>query len=138
MPASDRFYQQITTMPGSLQIISAQDELFNHVDAGEYMWAGDGPRQVRVDFSFAQPFAAAPVVTTALTGIDSSQSENLRFNIRCEDISAQGFSLLFDTWDNTHIARAGVSWTAHGLAPVTPRGTIAAHAKDDPVKPLKG
>lgn len=130
MLASSRFVQQITMIPGAFQAISAQDELFNHCDTNEYMWSGDGARQVRWDFTFDQPFAAPPVVSAGLSGMDSSQSENLRFNIRCTEVTAEGFTLLFDTWDNTRIARAGVSWSAHGIAVGKARGPIAAKAKD--------
>lgn len=130
MLASARFVQQITMIPGSLQVISAQDELFNHCDTNEYMWNGDGARQVRWDFTFESPFAAPPVVMASLSGMDSSQSENLRFNIRCVDVTTEGFTLLFDTWDNTRIARAGVTWMAHGIAPGKVRGGIGAKAKD--------
>jgi hypothetical protein len=129
MLAPTRFVQQTVSLPGSFQVISAQDELFNHVDTNDFMWSGDGARHVRVELTFDIPFAAPPAVTAALSGIDSSQSENLRFNIRCEDITADGFTLVFDTWDNTRIARACVAWTAQGIAPVRPRGSIAAKPK---------
>ncbi|MCC6008131.1 MAG: H-type lectin domain-containing protein [Rhodobacteraceae bacterium] len=97
-----------------LQVITATDELFNHVDANEPMWAGTGARSLDLTIPFIRPFAAPPAISAGLSGIDASHSENLRFNLSVEEVSETAFVLRFVTWDDTHIARASASWTAIG------------------------
>lgn len=113
------FRQDVVVSPDGLQMIAAADEVFNHVDTGEFMWTGSGGRRVEIPISFARPFVSTPLVVLGLTGIDSSQSENLRFNLTAEDVSGQGFTIVFVTWDDTRIARASASWTAIGREVVT-------------------
>ncbi|SLN66227.1 H-type lectin domain protein [Pseudoruegeria aquimaris] len=108
------FIQQLLHLSSSSAVISATDELFNHVDTGDYMWTGDGERRVEMNFIFKQPFLDVPVMSIALSGADADQSTNLRFNLSAENVTATGFTAVFLTWDNTHIARASVSWTAIG------------------------
>lgn len=113
------FRQDVVVSPDGLQMIAAADEVFNHVDTDEFMWTGTGGRRVEVPISFARPFVSTPLVVLGLTGIDSSQSENLRFNLTAEDVTGQGFTIVFVTWDDTRIARASASWTAIGREVVT-------------------
>lgn len=101
---------------GDLQIISASDELFNHVDDGLPMWAGHGDRSVRVDIAFVRGFAEPPSIVLGLTGIDAAHDQNLRFWLHPLNVKATGFTMEFTTWDDTHIARASVSWQAVGKA----------------------
>lgn len=107
-------FVQTQVQVGGLQIISASDELFNHVDAGLPMWAGDGDREVRLDVAFANAFAEPPGITLGLTGIDAAHDQNLRFWLDAVDVTAKGFTIMFKTWDDTHIARASVAWQALG------------------------
>jgi len=44
-PSGD--FKQTVLHVGHVQVISASDELFNHVDDNLPMWAGDGDRSVR-------------------------------------------------------------------------------------------
>ena len=99
-----------------MQIITADDELFNHVDENLPMWSQDGDRMVRVDVSFTRAFANVPCVTLGLTGIDASHDQNLRFWLKALDVKKEGFTIEFSTWSDTHIARASVSWQAIGQA----------------------
>ncbi|MCT8159638.1 H-type lectin domain-containing protein [Pseudoruegeria sp. SHC-113] len=108
------FIQQLLHLSSSSAVLSATDELFNHVDSGDYMWSGDGERRVEMSFIFKQPFLDVPVMSVALTGMDADQSTNLRFHVAAENVSATGFTAVFLTWDNTHIARASITWTAIG------------------------
>lgn len=113
-----RFEQRCLLSGEGLQIISATDELFNHVDTNDYLWSGQGPRALELAVRFQRPFATPPLVSLGLSGIDSSHSENLRFNITAESVSEAGFVIRFVTWDDTRIARASISWTAIGKEPV--------------------
>lgn len=109
-------HDQEQTLVGELQILSATGELFNHVDEGLPMWASHGDRSVRVDVVFRTPFKASPVVTLGLTGIDSAHDQNLRFWLAARNVTPTGFTIECNTWDDTHIARAAISWHAIGAA----------------------
>ena len=88
--------------------------LFDHwVDATE-MWEGIGPRQVRLPLEFDGTFAALPVIHLAPTLIDAHSDHFLRLNIRAEEVTETGFTLVADVWEDTRIARLGVDWQALG------------------------
>lgn len=97
-----------------LQMISAFGELFNHVDAGLPMWAGDGDRSLRVRTTFLAPFGAIPSIILGLTGLDAAHDQNLRFRLEAVEVTRYGFIIEFATWGDTHIARASVNWQAIG------------------------
>ena len=105
---------QTRSMVGKLQILTASGELFNHVDSGGPMWSGDGDRRVEVAVTFVSPFSAVPHVTLGLTGVDSAHDQNLRLWLSARDVSVTGFTMVCETWGDTHIARAAVSWQALG------------------------
>lgn len=99
---------------GKLQILSSSGEVFNHVDGGGPMWAGDGDRSLELPVLFTTPFSAVPNVTVGLTGIDSAHDQNLRLLFAVQDVTLKGFTLVCSTWGDTHIARASASWQALG------------------------
>ncbi|MGA0617673.1 H-type lectin domain-containing protein [Paracoccus sp. KR1-242] len=105
---------QNTTVIGEIQIINAIGELFNHVDNGLSMWSGAGDRKVSMQINFKTSFANPPAVTIGVTGMDSAHDQNLRFWLSAKDITEKGFTIEFDSWGDTHIARAAISWTAIG------------------------
>lgn len=113
---AQQFSQQTTSPLVGMQIITAVGEVFNHVDQNEPMWAGEGDRYVRVPIAFAAPFQKPPHITVGICGIDASRDQNLRFNITAEDVTREGFTLKFVTWDDTKIARASANWSAIGGA----------------------
>ncbi len=112
------FVQKLLHLSDSSAILSATDEIFNHVDTNDVMWSGEGERRVEVNFLFKQPFLDVPVISLALSGIDADQARNLRFNLQSENVSSTGFTAVFLTWEDTHIARASITWTAIG--PIAP------------------
>lgn len=114
-PKTHTFPQRKVDING-MQIITAADELFNHVDENLPMWSQDGDRVVRVDVTFIRGFGEVPCVTLGLTGIDASHDQNLRFWLKALDVKKEGFTIEFSTWSDTHIARASVSWQAIGSA----------------------
>ena len=103
-------FPQTRKAVGPIQIITATDGLFNHVDDGLPMWSGDGDRSLVVDIMFK----ASPVITIGLIGMDCDNSQNFRFGLKATNIKTTDFTIKFTTWGNTHIARAGVSWQAIG------------------------
>lgn len=113
-PVPSRKFSQRKTVVNGLQIITASDELFNHVDDNLPMWSEDGDRVVRLDISFARAFSEVPCVTLGLTGIDAAHDQDLRFWLHALNVEREGFTVEFTTWDDTHIARASVSWQALG------------------------
>ncbi|NBT32941.1 MAG: hypothetical protein EBT13_13855 [Rhodobacteraceae bacterium] len=100
---------------GGFLVLSAQGELFNHVDDGLPMWTGQGDRKVTEEIVFLSPFAAAPMVNVALCGIDASHEQNLRMTVQPKSITRKGFVVEFATWGDTRIARASVCWHAMGI-----------------------
>jgi hypothetical protein len=114
---------------GAVQVITASDELFNHVDGDLPMWSGDGDRSVTANISFERAFRESPAITLGITGMDCDHSQNQRFGLNAINIKPTGFTIEFTTWGATHIARAGVSWQAIGEAKPNP-----VEAKDTAMK----
>ncbi len=108
--------QTVLDVALGLQSITATDELFNHVDHNGPMWVGEGDRHIDIPIRFVTPFKTTPLVQAGLSGIDSDQNANLRFNMEIRDLTESGFTLRMVTWDNTRIARASASWSAIGEA----------------------
>lgn len=108
--------QQMTAPLVGVQIISASGELFNHVDDNGPMWANDGDREVRFRVRFATAFHRPPHVTLGISGLDSSNAQNLRFSLFAEGITHEGYDIVLKTWSDTRIARASVNWSAIGQA----------------------
>jgi hypothetical protein len=85
------------------------------VDDGA-MWTGAGPREVRHGQSFTEPFAEPPVVTIGISMWDIDHNTNSRVDISAENVTAQGFEIVFRTWADTRIARIRADWMAIGPA----------------------
>lgn len=119
------FVQKLLHLSDSSAVLTSTDEIFNHVDSNDIMWSGDGERRVEVNFIFKQPFLDEPVISIALSGIDADQGRNLRFNLQAENVSSTGFTAVFLTWEDTHIARASITWTAIG--PIAPPRNVRAN-----------
>jgi hypothetical protein len=71
-------------------------------------------RGFRQPVLFDRAFSHPPIVQLSLVGIDASKDDNLRLRLRAEDITAQGFTLLAETWLNTKLWSIEVSWLAIG------------------------
>ncbi len=88
--------------------------LFSDFEDGGPMWVGDGPRETRHKVEFSEPFQTAPSVQVSLSMWDLDQKTNPRADISAQDISETGFSLVFQTWADTRIARVRADWVAIG------------------------
>ncbi|TKW68341.1 MAG: hypothetical protein DI616_03530 [Paracoccus denitrificans] len=95
-------------------ILQGSEMLFSDFEAGGLMWTGSGQREHRVPVVFDQPFRDLPVVHIGLTMWDIERGENQRVDLRTETVSRTGFSIIFATWGNTHIARVRADWLAIG------------------------
>lgn len=91
--------------------------LFSDFADGGPMWAGNGPREARVDIRFSEKFDRTPVVQVSLSMWDTSSGMNQRIDLRAEDVTRAGFSLVFRTWADSQIARVRADWTAMGALP---------------------
>ena len=75
---------------------------------------GGGWRKVTVPVTFEEPFKTRPVVMVALKRFDLGdfRSNIHRIGVGAENISAKGFQLYFETWHESLIYQAVVSWIA--------------------------
>ena len=88
--------------------------LFSDFQNDGEMWTGQGARQVRMPISFSERFRASPTVITHLAMWDVDNATNMRVDIQPEDITDEGFVIVFRTWGDTRIARVRVAWVAMG------------------------
>ncbi|MBD2560474.1 MULTISPECIES: H-type lectin domain-containing protein [Nostoc] len=78
---------------------------------------GSGERTYRVTVKFNSPFRQPPKVSLALSGQDAGGSTNIRLKLIAENITVDGFDLVYKTWFDTLIASAWATWTAIGVKP---------------------
>ncbi|MBA3911337.1 MAG: hypothetical protein C0524_16060 [Rhodobacter sp.] len=78
------------------------------------MWAGSGPREVRQQQEFAEPFAEPPVVMVGISMWDMDHRVNSRADISAENVTKDGFDIVFRTWSDSRIARVRADYTAIG------------------------
>ncbi len=91
--------------------------LFSDFEDGGIMWTGSGPREKRHPVRFSEPFGALPSVHVSLSMWDLDQKTNPRADISAVDICENGFTLLFQTWADTRVARVRADWMAIGELP---------------------
>lgn len=80
------------------------------------MWTGQGPRESRYVVQFPDAYVETPVVMVGMAMWDMDQKTNSRVDLSAEQITAQGFHLVFKTWGDTQVARVRADWTAMGCA----------------------
>ena len=88
--------------------------LFSDFQDGGEMWAGSGPRQSRRAISFSETYRTLPTVMVTLSMWDMDQKTNQRADIAAENITREGFELVFRTWGDTRVARVRASWMSIG------------------------
>lgn len=82
-------------------------------DQGE-MWVGHGPREVRREIAFSEPFLEPPEVQAGLSMWDIAQVSNQRADLSVASVTEDGFTLVFRTWGDTKVARVRADWIALG------------------------
>lgn len=90
------------------------DEVFSDFASGGDMWTGEGSRERRKRVTFSEPFRSKPSVQVALSLWDMDNRANVRADIAAENVTTNGFDLVFRTWGDTRIARVRMGWTAIG------------------------
>lgn len=78
------------------------------------MWTGEGEREERSWVAFSTPFLTAPAVQVGLSMWDIDHSSNGRVDISTDNISTEGFEIVFRTWGDTRVARVRADWIAFG------------------------
>lgn len=95
-------------------IDSGEVVLFSDFASGGDMWAGQGDREVRRRVTFSEPFRAPPAVSVGFALADLDSESNHRVHLFAENVSADGFDVVFRTWGDTRVARISASWIAFG------------------------
>ena len=90
--------------------------MFSDFDTGGAMWTGSGAREVRSPVAFDEPFRTTPVILTGLAMFDMDEGSNQRADLGHDEVTPEGFVLVFRTWGDTRIARVRADWTAIGEA----------------------
>ena len=88
--------------------------LFSDFEDGGAMWTGEGPRERRKAVRFGEPFRAAPSVHISISLFDADTDAAIRAELTTDNITAQGFEIVFRTWLDTRIARMRATWLAIG------------------------
>lgn len=88
--------------------------LFSDFEDGGKMWTGEGPRQTRKKIKFSDTYAEIPSVTVTISLWDLDQKSNQRADISAENVTADGFEIVFRTWDDTRVARVRADWMSIG------------------------
>ena len=88
--------------------------LFSDFEDGGAMWTGKGPREVRVAVQFSDSFKTKPVVQVNLAMFDMDQKTNQRADLSTDNITEDGFEIVFRTWGDTRVARVRADWLAIG------------------------
>lgn len=78
------------------------------------MWTEEGPREARMAITFSETFKSEPTVHVSLSMWDTGGQMNQRADLRAEDVTTTGFSLVFRTWGDSKIARVRGDWMAIG------------------------
>lgn len=88
--------------------------LFSDFETDGEMWAGEGPRVTQVHVKFKESYDLPPAVTVALSMWDFSHQANVRADVKPENITCDGFDIVFRTWGDTKIARVRTTWQSIG------------------------
>lgn len=98
----------------TIGIDQGDDVLFSDFEDDGEMWTGSGPRERRKAVVFNRPFKAPPSVFAALSMWDMDSEANVRADVGTDNVTPEGFELVFRTWGDTHVARARMRWMAIG------------------------
>lgn len=74
----------------------------------------DKNQQVTIkNVKFSRPYPAPPNVVVWLTAYDIEKGANIRINTLTKNVTADGFDLEINTWNNTRLFSAKSSWIAY-------------------------
>lgn len=102
---------------GVVGIDHGEAVMFSDFEDDGQMWRGDGPRQSRERVVFSAPYKSVPHVQVSISMWDISNKSNIRADVQAEQVTTEGFEIVFRTWSDTQVARIRVAWTAIGELP---------------------
>ncbi len=88
--------------------------LFSDFEIDGPMWKGKGPRIARIPVEFDEKFREEPSVMLSISMWDMDSVPNARMDLRAEDITENGFNIVFRTWGDSRVARVRATWMAIG------------------------
>lgn len=88
--------------------------LFSDYEHDGEMWTGEGEREHRDYVAFSEPFLTAPSVKIGMSMWDIDSTANGRMDITSENVTAEGFDIVFRTWGDSKVARVRADWIALG------------------------
>lgn len=100
----------------AIGVAQGDEVLFSDYEHDGEMWKGNGARERRQRITFEAVFRAAPIVQVALSLWDIDSGANARMDVSAENITREGFEIVFRTWADTRVARVRVCWMAIGAA----------------------
>ncbi|WP_417714590.1 H-type lectin domain-containing protein [Pseudophaeobacter arcticus] len=92
-------------------------EVFSEFDSGGSMWMGEGERERRLHLRFDDAFAAPPAVQVTASLMDMDHTAAYRAELVAEEITTEGFDIVFRTWSDSRVARVRAAWMAIGDMP---------------------
>ena len=72
------------------------------------------PRRFVSKVAFEAPFCFIPVVHVGIAGFDVDHRASARLSVYAAAISANGFDIVVQTWQNSCIYKVEISWLALG------------------------
>lgn len=100
----------------AIGVAQGDEVLFSDYQNDGEMWKGTGPRERRKRITFSPAFRAPPVVQVTPSLWDIDRGANTRLDISAENVTAEGFEVVFRTWSDTRVARIRLRWLAIGAA----------------------
>lgn len=104
--------QNVVSIGGDLQIIQCEGNLFDHRKSEGFLYSGQGQRWMFFKFCFRSRFNTVPKVLLDVSTVDADIEQNVQYNLSLQDISREGFTLVFQTWGHSAIASADIVWVA--------------------------
>lgn len=98
----------------SVGILQGSRVLFSDFADGGQMWTGQGDRESRFIVTFKDKFLEPPAVTVGISMWDMDHKTNSRADITAENVTVDGFHIVFRTWGDTRVARIRADWMAIG------------------------
>lgn len=88
--------------------------LFSDFEDGGPMWTETGPRESRAGIRFSRAFKSLPSVQVSISMVDMNNNSNQRADISSENVTLEGFDIVFRTWGDSKVARIRADWFAIG------------------------
>jgi hypothetical protein len=98
-------------------ILQGDTVVFSDFEDGGEMWTGTGLRERRCKVDFSEGFARPPAVQVSPSLWDMDTKAAIRAELVAENITRNGFEIVFRTWSDSRAARLRAAWMAIGELP---------------------